>query len=190
MAFRLVSFKGSRFGRFSSVVVGPRARSSKMHQPRLGEMIGLAIVADPFWNNFQNTLGITTVAKSDHKIIRIVAEEGTIAQTGFPGASCHFLPNFARRDQIRMRSSECNRMIVDLGCFPARSGSSRTGTLRPASTVRLSLRPHRSESSALSLREQLLQSAVKLVIHLSNSGTRQFLKTKQSKDPVCVPCFC
>ena len=41
-----------------------------------------AILAKPFWNDFQNALGITTIAKSDHEIIRVADEEGTVSQTG------------------------------------------------------------------------------------------------------------
>ena len=42
-----------------------------------------AILAKPFWKDFQNALGIATVSKPDHDIIRIADEESTVAQAGY-----------------------------------------------------------------------------------------------------------
>jgi hypothetical protein len=71
-----------RFGRFSATVICPGARRPKRHEPRLGRVDRQSITAKPFWNDFQNALGITTIAKSDHEIIRITDEEGTVSQAG------------------------------------------------------------------------------------------------------------
>src|SRR5262245_3028375 len=72
-----------RFGRFSATVICPGARRPKRHEPRLGGVDRQSITAKPFWNDFQNALSITTVAKSDHEIIRVTDEEGTVSQTRF-----------------------------------------------------------------------------------------------------------
>src|SRR6516225_1508202 len=72
-----------RFGRFSSIVIGPGARRTKRNEPRLGGVDRQAVLAKSFWKDFQNALGIATVSKPDHEIIRIADEESTVAQTGF-----------------------------------------------------------------------------------------------------------
>src|SRR5436189_137866 len=43
-----------RFGRFSSIVIRPRARRPKRYEPRLGRVDRQTILAKPFWNDFHN----------------------------------------------------------------------------------------------------------------------------------------
>src|SRR5262249_61231548 len=54
-------------GGFSPTVIGPGAGRTKRNQPRLGGVDRQAVLAKPFWKNFQNALGIATVSKPDHE---------------------------------------------------------------------------------------------------------------------------
>jgi hypothetical protein len=60
---------------------GRRGRPAELNQPRLVGVDCQTVFAEPFRQHFQHALGVVSVTKTHHEIIRKADEEGPVAQT-------------------------------------------------------------------------------------------------------------